>query len=183
MCGRSYRPRPANGSGDSPRPPFLSEFVNHIGKLSLVEVVYHLFGGSLATRVHPHVQRSIRLKTKSARRVVQLQAAHSHISQNSVDGRWSLALGNFRKGPLQQRDLRPIRQLFVIPSGAFWFALRIGTRSRGTLGQPFARNLQRCRILIEPNQMSRCAQAFCDFVTVPAQTHRGVDINPTPPHG
>ena len=25
--------RPANGSGDSPRPPFLSEFVNHIGKL------------------------------------------------------------------------------------------------------------------------------------------------------
>src|ERR1017187_9140911 len=62
MCGRSYRPRPANGSGDSPRPPFLSEFVNHIGKLSLVEVVYHLFGGTLATRVHPHVERSIRLK-------------------------------------------------------------------------------------------------------------------------
>jgi hypothetical protein len=84
MCGRSYRPRPANGSGDSPRPPFLSEFVNHIGKLSLVEVVYHLIGGTLATRVHPHIERSIRLKTKSARRVVQLQAADSNVGQDSV---------------------------------------------------------------------------------------------------
>src|SRR6266545_3869552 len=37
----AYRPRPDNGSGDSPRPPFLTEFVNHIGKLALVEVVYH----------------------------------------------------------------------------------------------------------------------------------------------
>src|SRR5580698_1091217 len=97
MCSRPYRPRPANGSGDSPRPPFLSEFVNHIGKLSLVEVVYHLFGGSLATRVHPHVQRSIRLKTKSARRIVQLQAADANVGQDTVDGRWSLALGNFCK--------------------------------------------------------------------------------------
>src|SRR6204780_4454341 len=79
MCRRSYRPRPDNGSGDSPRPPFLSEFVNHIGKLALVEVVYHLFGGPLATRVHPHVERSIRLKTKSAHRIVKLQTAHSDV--------------------------------------------------------------------------------------------------------
>src|SRR5580692_7614772 len=84
MCGRSYRPRPANGSGDSPRPPFLSEFVNHIGKLSLVEVVYHLFGGTLAMRVHPHVERSIRLKTESARRIIELQAAHSNVGQDAV---------------------------------------------------------------------------------------------------
>src|SRR3954453_18051786 len=95
MCSSAYRPRPANGSGDSPRPPFLSEFVNHIGKLSLVEVVYHLFGGTIATRVHSHVERSFRLKAKSARRIVQLQAAHSNIRQHSVDGRWSLALRNF----------------------------------------------------------------------------------------
>src|SRR3979409_93680 len=98
MCCSSYRPRPATGSGDSPRPPFLSEFVNHIGKLSLVEVVYHLFGGTLPTRVHPHVERSIRLKTKSARRIIELQAAHSNVGQHTVDGRWSLALGNFCKG-------------------------------------------------------------------------------------
>src|ERR1700722_11769819 len=101
MCGRSYRPRPDNGSGDSPRPPFLSEFVNHIGKLSLVEVVYHLFGGSIALRVHPHVERSICLKTKSARRVVQLQAAHSNVGQDTVDCPWSLTLRNFCKGSLQ----------------------------------------------------------------------------------
>jgi hypothetical protein len=31
------QPRPDNGSGDSPRPPFLTEFVNQIGKLALVE--------------------------------------------------------------------------------------------------------------------------------------------------
>src|SRR5881275_1244228 len=97
MCGRSYRPRPANGSGDSPRPPFLSEFVNHIGKLSLVEVVYHLFGGTLPTRVHPHVERSIRLKTKSARRIVELQAAYANVGQDTVDSRWPLALSNVCK--------------------------------------------------------------------------------------
>src|SRR5215469_6775935 len=97
MCGVAYRPRPANGSGDSPRPPFLSEFVNHIGKLSLVEVVYHLFGGTLAARVHAHVERSFRLKTESARRVVQLQAAHPDVGQQTVHRRWSLALGHFGK--------------------------------------------------------------------------------------
>jgi hypothetical protein len=100
MCGRSYRPRPANGSGDSPRPPFLSEFVNHIGKLALVEVVYHLFGGTLRPRVHPHVERSIRLKTKSARRIVKLQAAHSDVGQDAVDGRWLGPLRNLCKRPL-----------------------------------------------------------------------------------
>src|SRR5438874_1344206 len=108
MCGRSYRPRPANGSGDSPRPPFLSEFVNHIGKLSLVEVVHHLFGGTLATRVHPHVERSIRLKTKSARRVVQLQAANSDVGQDSVDRRRSYALRNLCERSMQQRDFWPV---------------------------------------------------------------------------
>src|SRR5437016_10358988 len=58
LRSRQYRPRPDDGSGDSPRPPFLTEFVNHIGKLTLVEVVYHLFGGQLGLRVHPHVERS-----------------------------------------------------------------------------------------------------------------------------
>src|SRR5271163_234130 len=107
MCGRSYRPRPANGSGDSPRPPFLSEFVNHIGKLSLVEVVYHLFGGSIALRVHPHVERSIRLKTKSARRIAQLQAANSDVCEQAVSPQTS-DLGQTRKRPVHQRDLRPV---------------------------------------------------------------------------
>src|SRR5580692_8997552 len=111
MCGRSYRPRPDNGSGDSPRPPFLSEFVNHIGKLALVEVVYHLFGGSLTLRVHPHVERSIRLKTKSACGIGKLQTAHSDVSENAVNcvvGRWLLVVRDFTEGFMQQRNLRPI---------------------------------------------------------------------------
>src|SRR5437764_9433402 len=162
MGSRSYRPRPANGSGDSPRPPFLSEFVNHIGKLSLVEVVYHLFGGTLRLRVHPHVQRSFRLKTESARRIVQLQAADSNVGQDSINTRRLLPLRNLREGTLQERNLRPILD---------------------RLRQLFARDSQRFRVLIEPNQMSRCAEAPCDFVTVPAKTHRGVAIGPATPYG
>src|SRR5580704_153769 len=95
MCGRSYRPRPDNGSGDSPRPPFLSEFVNHIGKLALVEVVYHLFGGALAMRVHPHVERSFRLKTESACGIGKLQAADAEICENAVDRCRPLPIRNF----------------------------------------------------------------------------------------
>src|SRR5438270_10004891 len=114
MGSRSYRPRPANGSGDSPRPPFLSEFVNHIGKLSLVEVVYHLFGGTLRLRVHPHIERSFRLKTESARRVGQLQAAHSDVSQDSINAARLLPFRNLCERAMQQSDFRPIR--LVIPS-------------------------------------------------------------------
>src|ERR1700693_3677407 len=97
MCGSSYRPRPDNGSGDSPRPPFLSEFVNHIGKLALVEVVYHLFGGTLGVRVHPHVERSFRLKTESACGIGKLQAAYPDVGEQTIDGRWSLIARQFCK--------------------------------------------------------------------------------------
>src|SRR5258707_14268028 len=114
MCGRSYRPRPDNGSGDSPRPPFLSEFVNHIGKLALVEVVYHLFGGTLRPRVHPHVERSIRLKTESARRVGKLQAAYADVCEQTVNSRWSLVVRNVCKRAMQQRNLRPICPLVFV---------------------------------------------------------------------
>src|SRR5581483_1447649 len=120
MGSRSYRPRPANGSGDSPRPPFLSEFVNHIGKLSLVEVVYHLFGGTLGMRVHAHVERPFRLKTESARRVAQLQAAEADVGQDPVNRSRLGALRDFCEGSMEQRDLRPIR--LVIPSGGFRFS-------------------------------------------------------------
>ena len=70
LHGSAYRPRPDNGSGDSPRPPFVTEFVNHIGKLTLVEVVYHLFGGELGLRIHSHVESSFRLKTETSRRIL-----------------------------------------------------------------------------------------------------------------
>src|SRR6266446_1102790 len=108
MCGRSYRPRPDNGSGDSPRPPFLSEFVNHIGKLALVEVVYHLFGGTLRPRVHPHVERSIRLKTESACCIGKLQTADAEVGQQTVDGRWSLVVRQFGKRSVSQLHRWPI---------------------------------------------------------------------------
>src|SRR5258706_12932551 len=106
MSGCAYRPRPDNGSGDSPRPPFLTEFVNHIGKLALVEVVYHLFGGVARHRIHPHVERSIRLKTKSAGRVPELQAAYTQVRHQAVQRSGSDTLGDFGKRSMHQRDLR-----------------------------------------------------------------------------
>ncbi len=47
--------------------------------------------------------------------------------------------------------------------------------------QTFAGNLQRFGIFIEANQMTLCAQAFCDFEAVPAQTHGAVDIGAAAP--
>src|SRR6266536_534132 len=87
LGSRQYRPRPDNGSGDSPRPPFLTEFVNQIGKLALVELVYHLFGGRLRLRIHSHVERSVRLKTKAARGIRKLQAADTKVDQYPVNRR------------------------------------------------------------------------------------------------
>src|SRR5207248_2554189 len=80
----SYRPRPNNGSGDSPRPPFLTEFVNQVGEFFFVEPIYHLIGGALATHFHAHIERSFRLKTESALRVGQLQTAQPQVGHDSV---------------------------------------------------------------------------------------------------
>jgi hypothetical protein len=44
FCCRRNRPGPNNGSGDSPRPPFLSEFVNQVGEFVFVFLIYHLLG-------------------------------------------------------------------------------------------------------------------------------------------
>src|SRR5215470_4566139 len=107
MFGRSYRPRPDNGSGDSPRPPFLTEFVNQIGKLTLVELVYHLFGGQLGHRIHPHVERSFRLKTKAARWIGKLQAAYAQVREQAVGCRLP-ALGKFCERSVVEFDRRPI---------------------------------------------------------------------------
>jgi hypothetical protein len=104
----SYRPRPNNGSGDSPRPPFLTEFVNRIGKSFLVETIYHLIGGQLAMWIHPHVERSFRLKTESAVGVVQLQTAYAQVSQHSVRSRRRHPLADLGKTAVQQRDARPV---------------------------------------------------------------------------
>src|SRR6516225_8167069 len=107
MCSGAYRPRPDNGSGDSPRPPFLTEFVNQIGKLTLVELVYHLFGGQLGHRIHPHVERSFRLKTKAARGIGKLQAANPQVREQAVGCRLS-ALAKFSKRSMAEFDYRPI---------------------------------------------------------------------------
>src|SRR6266404_5137860 len=108
MSGGTYRPRPDNGSGDSPRPPFLTEFVNHIREVFFVHAIYHLIGGTLSMRVHPHIERSFRLKTKTSCGVFQLHAACAQIGEQPVQtcGRYSLAY--FGKACVQQRDPWPL---------------------------------------------------------------------------
>src|SRR4051812_22096544 len=85
MSGCSYRPRPTNGSGDSPRPPFLTEFVNHISKLALAGVVYHLFGCQIPLRIHPHIKGAFSLKTESASGILQLHGADPEIGEHAVE--------------------------------------------------------------------------------------------------
>src|SRR5579872_1355724 len=152
MRCRSYRPCPDNGSGDSPRPPFLTEFVNHIGESSLVEVVYHLFGGALAARIHAHVERPFRLKTESAGCVGDLQGADSQIGQQAVSARRPDSASHFGIRSVDQLDLRHL-------------VAKFGCERVDTL----ARQLQRRRILIEANQTSLWAEALCDFVRMTAQ--------------
>src|SRR5437868_7989624 len=142
MCCRSYRPCPDNGSGDSPRPPFLTEFVNHIGETSLVEVVYHLIGSALAARVHAHVERPFRLKTESACCVGELHGADSQIGQQAACARCRDSLPNFRIRLVDQRDCRCL-------------AAKFGCE----FPEALARQLQRLGILIEANQMTLWAKA------------------------
>src|SRR5579864_2680892 len=104
MSGRTYRPRPDNGSGDSPRPPFLTEFVNQIGEMLFVEPIYHLIGGALAVRVHPHVERPIRLKAESAVPALELQGADAEVGQDAVRRKRMEPSAEIGERAVQQRD-------------------------------------------------------------------------------
>ncbi len=143
MVAGSYRPRPDNGSGDSPRPPFLTEFVNHIREVFFAHVVYHLIGGALALRVHPHVERPFRLKTESARRVSELQRTYAQVRQQSVGRSRRDMLGDLGVRAVQQRDL--------------WAVITSDPR------KPLPRQFDRVGIFIEANQMTLWAEALCDF--------------------
>src|SRR5258705_2972927 len=108
MSGRTHRPCPYNGSGDSPRPPFLTEFVNHIGEIFFAHAVYHLIGGGLAMRVHSHVQRSFRLETESSRSVLKLHGADADIRQKPLRGIFPNMLRDLNADRLQGRELWPV---------------------------------------------------------------------------
>ena len=99
-------------------------------------------------RIHPHVQRPFRLKTKAARGIGKLQAADAQVGQQSIMLTYgSRSVAEFREGAVDS-----IRSLANPP-------LRCVRDATATLTRQF----QRLRILIEANQMTRCAEAFCDF--------------------
>src|SRR5687767_10271189 len=105
MSGSPYRPRPNNGSGDSPRPPFLTEFVNHIGERWLVEAIYHLIGRQLALRIHPHIERALGLEAEPPLRFCKLQRAQAQIGEQAVSPAALHAVANLGERAVQQRDL------------------------------------------------------------------------------
>src|SRR6266481_5859064 len=143
MSGCCYRPRPDNGSGDSPRPPFLTEFVNHIREIFFTHVVYHLICGALPMRVHTHVERPFRLKTESARCVAELQRTYAQVRPPPVSAGRRDMLGDLGVRAVQQRNLRPV----------------ITSDPRQLLPRQF----DRVGIFIEANQMTLWAEALCDF--------------------
>src|SRR4051812_33631768 len=161
-----YRPRPYNGSGDSPRPPFLTEFVNHIREVFFAHVVYHLFGGALTLRIHPHIEWAFRLKTETPCGVFKLHGADADVCQQPVYRFVRNVLGYLSKARMQERDPWPV---------VFQLRWRLAQT-------PFCL-FQGVGILIEPDQMTLCAEELCDGEAVPGQSQGRVDISPTAPDG
>src|SRR5208282_3001220 len=91
------------------------------------------------------------------------QTAHAQVRQQAIQRSRSNALPNFRKRSMNQRGSAGV--------------------SPASVEQDLAGPFQRRGVLIEANQMSRCAEASCDFVTVPAQAHRSIQISSATPYG
>ena len=54
-------------------------------------------GGEASRRVHPHVERAVRLERESARRVVELHRGDAEVGENEVDGRQAQLSEDFRE--------------------------------------------------------------------------------------
>src|SRR6201996_8406825 len=151
-----YRPRPHNSSGDSPRPPFLSEFVNQVGELFFVRLIYHLFGRQVAARIHPHVQRPIGPKTESSVRLIELQTADAEVCEQTIQRARSEDFSNLRERPADVLNYRHLRAKLLRNSCELCLRLahRFGVAIEGdqlALGSEPPRNLDRM-----PSEPKRC---------------------------
>src|SRR5262249_34229474 len=103
-------------------------------------------------------------KTKAARGIGKLQAAHAEVGQNTVHllgGGWLSLVGQLRKGAVPEFDRGPVRRLaFRIAKGQ--------PRTTHEAFPSFPHPFEPREILIEATQPPRGAGAFCDFETVPA---------------
>ncbi len=131
---------------------FHHRFVNQISECDLVELIYHLFSGlpgcgSFACRA------VLRLKTEASRRIVQLQAADSEISQISVVGLSSLVV---------RQNLRKNRELVRFPANRLG-VVGFGTSNDERPTSSFSARFPALLDLYQANQMSLCAEAFYDF--------------------
>ena len=66
-------------------------------------------GGEASRRVHPHVERAVRLERESARRVVELHRGDAEVGEDEVDGRQAQLSEDLREareaGPPDGQDL------------------------------------------------------------------------------
>src|SRR5207237_6838531 len=98
--------------------------------------------------------RPFRLKTKAARGIGKLQAAHAEISQNPVVGRWSFVVRKIGKRSMSKFHRWPVSRLLL--------PLPLANDQRRTTNDASS-SLQTLRLVIEATQMTRCSESLCDF--------------------
>ncbi len=82
---RTLHPHAVDGTGYRARFPLLAEAIEDVGQALGRPVVDDLVRGQFAV-THAHVQRSVMLKRKAARRLVKLWRGHAEIHGNTVNG-------------------------------------------------------------------------------------------------
>jgi len=173
--GRSYdpgqlrrgcnRPPSHNGSGDCPRPPFLTVFVNEIRQLALARLIHHLFGGGLGSRIHSHIQRPVRLKTKPSSRLVELQAAYAEVGQQAIGRSRRYVRGDAAERIADETHLR-----------------RLAAELLANPREPGPGQLKRLGIALKADQASRRSQLPDDAFSMSRQAERAVDDGCAGPH-
>src|SRR5438876_981914 len=144
--------------GDRPRQPaglrLVSILPEHPSQLGLSPAVHHLGRRQRLPSIHPHVKRTVPLKTETTARVVKLKRAHTQIQQHTIATRRRNPLRQLRKIPAP--DLKPPRKSRFV--------------------QPPHGCLNRCAISIAARQPpSRTARLQYDEC-VSSPTDRAVDV-------
>jgi hypothetical protein len=75
---------PNDRSRDTSRESLLAELKDYLGQIGLVRMVDNFRCGSSDGLIHAHVERAIRLKTETARRLIKLGRRHAEIEQYAL---------------------------------------------------------------------------------------------------
>ncbi len=87
LAGRHERPLPPlslNRARQTPRLRFPAQFPKNPGQFIHAQLIDQVRRRQVLPRVHPHVQRTVPLKTEPALRRVKLRRTHAQIQQDPV---------------------------------------------------------------------------------------------------